>query len=219
MVICQVREDDEHFVIDSQEAILDNEHSLVGRHLNVEAGYDDCDEENVRMTAPNDCKVTGQTAPSVNNYEKHVMRKPDQVLGVEYNAGTDEPKIECKYKRGGMCMIHDVKGTKIVDSTKVWTKKKNGLFGYEVKKKVRYVCQNIGVAKPAGLECQDSRVAKSNDVFQDTGGGKQTISYEALGGQTNKAGNLLGVCGADYRQADSNERESLEISSADKDLD
>ena len=81
------------------------------------------------------------------------------------------------------------------------------------------MCQNIGVAKPAGLECHDSRVAKSNDVFQDTGGGKQTISYEALGGQTNKAGNLLGVCGADYRQADSKERESLEISNADKDLD
>ena len=33
VAICTVREDDEHFVIDSQEAILDNEHSLVGRHM------------------------------------------------------------------------------------------------------------------------------------------------------------------------------------------
>ena len=84
---------------------------------------------------------------------------------------------------------------------------------------MRYVCQTSGVAKPVRLESQDCGVAKSNDVIRDTGQGKQTKVYEALGGQTDTAGNLLGVCGADYRQADSNTSESLEISSADKDLD
>ena len=190
--------------------------------MTVGRGYEDCEDGNVRLTAPNECETTGQTAPSVTSDGKQVIGKPDQVLGVECDMGTDEPKNtepECKYKRGGMCMLHETKGTKIVDSMKVWTKKKNGLFGYEWKKKVRYVCHDTGVAKPARLQSQDCGVAKSNDNFQDTGGGKQTRSDEALGGQTGNTGNMLGVCGADYRQADGYERESFEISSADKDQD
>ena len=83
---------------------------------------------------------------------------------------------------------------------------------------MRYVCQNSSVAKPVRLESQDCGVAKSNDVIRDTGQGKQTKVYEALGGQTDTAGKLLGVCGADYRRADSLIRESLEISNEDKDL-
>ena len=134
------------------------------------------------------------------------------------DSGTDEEKIECTFRRGGMCNIHEVKGTRKLDSMKVWAKKKNGLFGYVWRNKVRYVCQDSGVAKPVRLESQDSGVAKSNDVFRDTGQGKRTKEHEALGGQTDTAGDLLGVCGADYRRAGGLVRESLEISSDDKDL-
>ena len=35
----------------------------------------------------------------------------------------------CKFKRGGVCIEHGLKGTKVVDSMKVWTQKKNGLYG------------------------------------------------------------------------------------------
>ena len=54
-------------------------------------------------------------------------------------------------------------------------------------------------------------------AFRDTGQGKKTKEHEALGGQTDTDGDLLGVCGADYRRAGGLVSESFEISSEDKD--
>ena len=53
----------------------------------------------------------------------------------------------CTFKKGGKCVNHGTKGTRFIDSMKVWTKNKDGLFGYVWKTRVRYVCQNDGVAK------------------------------------------------------------------------
>ena len=77
----------------------------------------------------------------------------------------------CTFKRGGLCIIHNLRGTRVEDKMSVWTKKKNGMFGWVKKTKVRYVCQNDGVAKPVRLESHDSGVAKSDDVIRDTGPG------------------------------------------------
>ena len=103
------------------------------------------------------------------------------------------------------------------DKASVWTKKKNGIFGWVKKTKVRYVCQNDGVAKPVRLESQDSGVAKSNDEIRDTGPEKQTRQDAALGGISDKDGILSRVCGADYRQAGSRLRESSVIRRKRKD--
>ena len=81
------------------------------------------------------------------------------------------------------------------------------------------MCHQSGVAKTDRLERQVCGVAKSNDELQDAGSGKKTNDDKALGGKSDKVGDLLGVCGADYRQAGSSKRESLEISSVDKDQD
>ena len=103
------------------------------------------------------------------------------------------------------------------DRLNVWTKKKNGIFGWAWKTKVRYMCQNSGVAKPVRLESQDSGVAKSNDEILDTGPEKQTRQDAALGGISDKDGILSRVCGADYRQAGSRLRESSVIRRKRKD--
>ena len=91
------------------------------------------------------------------------------------------------------------------------------MFGWAQKTKVRYVCQNDGVAKPVRLESQDSGVAKSNDEIRDTGPGKQTRKDAVLGGISDTDGNLSRVCGADYRQAGSRLRESSVIRRKRKD--
>ena len=198
------KEEDEHFASGSGEAVLNNEHSN-GVEESLPVGMDDRDDVNVGGMTPNDCVSDQQTETSVDDMGKlgPPMRKQDQVLGAVCDSVTDNGKIECTFRRGGVCNIHEVRGTRKLDSMKVWTKKKIGLFGYAWKNKVKYVCQYSGVAKPVRLESQDSGIAKSNDVFRDTGQGKKTKEYTALGGQTDTTGDVLWVCRADYRRAGS----------------
>ena len=122
----------------------------------------------------------------------------------------------CKHKRGGMCITHGTKGTKVMESVKVWSKKKDGLFGYVWKTRTKYVCQDSGVAKPGEQVSRYCGVAKSNDGSIDKGPGVKTIIDEALGGDSDSNGQLSGVCGADYRRAVSIQGESLQISGEDK---
>ena len=60
-----------------------------------------------------------------------MLRKPldnDQVPAAACDTGTDgndviSTIIMCKHKRGGMCITHGTKGTKVMESVKVWSKK------------------------------------------------------------------------------------------------
>ena len=228
VVIYLDREDDSHFGISSDEALLDSGHSSGGKQTSILPEKDDCVSMNVGGISPKDDDdyLSGvHTVTSVGSGMKPgpPVRKLDQVLGAVCDSGTDDEKIigdvetGCTFKRGGLCNIHNVRGTRVEDRVSVWTKKKNGMFGWTKRTKVRYVCQNDGVAKPVRLESQDSRVAKSNDEIRDTGPEKQTRQDAALGGISDKDGILSRVCGADYRQAGSRLRESSVIRRKRKD--
>ena len=47
------------------------------------------------------------------------------------------------FKRGGMCSTHGIIGTKFMVTRKVWTKLKNGMFGYKNSKVVKYKCKHV----------------------------------------------------------------------------
>ena len=112
----------------------------------------------------------------------------------------------CTFKRGGLCIIHNLRGTRVEDKMSVWTKKKNGMFGWVKKTKVRYVCQNDGVAK-------------SDDVIRDTGPGMKTRVDTALCGLQNTDGRLPRGYGADYRRDGIRLRESSADGGKRKDTD
>ena len=82
---------------------------------------------------------------------------------------TNSELQECVFKRGGRCVNHDMIGEKIVETSKVWDKKKNGMFGWKTRTKTKYVCHYKGVATSdvnvkSMDDCQDGRVAKSNSM-------------------------------------------------------
>ena len=54
--------------------------------------------------------------------------------------GIQKTVTECNFKRGGMCVTHNVKGSKIPGSRKAWAKRKDGTFGWIYKKTIKYVC-------------------------------------------------------------------------------
>ena len=139
------------------------------------------------------------------------MRKPpdrDQVSDVARSMGTDE-SMACTYKKEGKCNKHGTKGTRMTNKVKVWTKMKDGLFAYVWKTRVSYVCQDSGVAKSDECSSRNYGVAKSNRETSDVGPVKKTMNKEALGGKTDNTGEVSGVCGADYRTAGSDTRESF----------
>ena len=47
-------------------------------------------------------------------------------------------KHECEYRRPDMCLKHGKMGTKYVETTKLWTKKNDGMFGYVQRRKTKY---------------------------------------------------------------------------------
>ena len=168
---------------------------------------------NRRLNEPqNDLKETDQTKTSIGGKpELDVMRKPpdrDQVSVDVRSMGTDD-SLACSYKKGGKCIKHGTKGTRMTNSVKVWTKKKDGLFAYVWKTKVSYVCHVSGVAKSDELSSRSYGVAKSNEKTSDKGPVKKTKISEALGGKSDNTGKVSGVCGADYRSAGSDTRESF----------
>ena len=52
-------------------------------------------------------------------------------------------KNDCVFKRGGMCTNkHGIVGTNFTVVKKVWSKLKNGIYGYKSSKVVRYRCKH-----------------------------------------------------------------------------
>ena len=118
-------------------------------------------------------------------------------------------KRECVFKRGGKCFTHGVVGKKLVDTTKVWAKKKNGVYGWKVRSKTTYVCQFEGVAiSNVCIDDYSGRgegVTKSNSMSRSEVQDKTIVSDTAFGGadyQIFRAiGNKTRISGAEIREA------------------
>ena len=89
-------------------------------------------------------------APSMGSGAGGKSLDGDTVAGLTRSSSTkvanDSEQQECVFKRGGRCVNHDMMGEKIVETSKVWDKKKNGMFGWKTRMKTRYVCRYEGVA-------------------------------------------------------------------------
>ena len=88
-------------------------------------------------------------------------------------------------QEGGRCVNHGIIGEKIVETSKVWDKKKNGMFGWKTRMKTKYVCHYKGVVTSDVSEmsvddCQDGRVAKSNSMSGGDGMEKTIRKNTAL---------------------------------------
>ena len=169
------------------------------------------------------------TSPSVGQSLQHkqCVRKPatwDMVADTARVNGTDYDDTEiCTFKRGGLCTIHDVLGTKNTTVWKEWMKKKNGLFGFVKKQRTDYVCHFSGGANTNyghhEIASRSRGVAKSNSGKPGLRTGIQT-SKPALGGNTGKLDDstVSGISGADETQTGSNMSERQQISSDVKDF-
>ena len=104
---------------------MNNEHTL-GVELSLPMMMNERDDVNGGGMTINDHVSDSKTETSVDDMGKlgPPMRKLDQVLCAVCDIGTDEEKIECTFRRGGMCNIHEVRGMRKLDSMKVW-----GMYG------------------------------------------------------------------------------------------
>ena len=173
-----------------------------------------------------DAEICTETSGGEKTVLNTYVRKPpdrDTVAADTRCVGTEYSDVKptttgCTFKRGGRCIIHGTMGAKFTDSIKVWTKKRDGLFGYVWKSKVRYECQYEGVAKSNESVSRSRGVTKSNGDPSNLGPGKMTENVEALVGMNYRdTGYLPGISGADYMMAGGKERESVKISGEQKD--
>ena len=117
------------------------------------------------------------TAPSSGDVEKPdvsdvIVRGTTMYVG---NEGTtkeasmnENMRKECNFKRGGMCTTHGCVGEKFQVSKSVWTKKKDGTYGYKQTKQTKYRCRYKGVTN-------------SNNGIPETELGKKTTDISSLG--------------------------------------
>ena len=86
---------------------------------------------------------------------------------------------ECVFKRGGMCVTHEMQGVKDVTKWQEWELKKNGMYGYLSKQKTMYRCGGKPVL--AGY-LSPTKALRNDEVVQQTTGGKNTESGRNLPG-------------------------------------
>ena len=189
--------------------------------------------KNVIQNGGDDAMIVGSTEPSVcEAVQTGASGKPilDTMPGLALDSGPDRTnkngkpaKQNCEFRRGGMCITHGIVGAKYVEKSKVWTKKKDGTFGWKQRSITKYVCQFDGVVKSDVIRNEDDSrlegVAKSNIKSAGKGYVEQTT---ALGGTHSNPGcgeSLSGICGDDYRAAGSNKSESMNRGNQRKDTD
>ena len=188
---------------------------------------------NVMQGGGNDAMIVRRAEPSVGGaVQTGADRKPSQdtMPGLALDKGPDRTRIDgisskekCEFRRGGRCILHGVVGTKHVEKSKVWAKKRDGTFGWKQKTSTRYVCQFDGCAESnVGMSQDDSRlegVAKSN---MKSAGRECVEQTTALGGAIINSGcgeSLLGICENNYKAAGSFKSESTCEDNLRKDTD
>ena len=77
------------------------------------------------------------------NNEQGMPSRDTGLLREEHTRGDDRPDtgVICVFKRGGMCKVHDILGTKHVVSKKTREKNKFGIFVWKISKKTVYECK------------------------------------------------------------------------------
>ena len=150
-------------------------------------------EQNTDRGVNNTALDVAITTPSSGSCTRTAkLRKPEKtaaVVGIPDSVAVDgentevvEPDEACTFKRGGMCIKHKCVGQKYEISSKVWTQKKDGMFGYKTVKQTKYRCRFKGVPvtnsrKPGPKVGKQTRVTSSlGDDAADYKLGKVTIS-------------------------------------------
>ena len=134
--------------------------SNLGEGSQVQGGLDQECEKSAQIVAPSvDSSAMGKSldGDTVAGLTRYTITKADTIPRLE----------ECVFKRGGKCINHGIMGEKIVETTKIWDKKKNGMFGWKTRMKTKYVCHFKGVVKSDVSmmdDCQDRGVAKSDGM-------------------------------------------------------
>ena len=114
-----------------------------------------------------------------------------------------------------------------METSKVWDKKKNGMFGWKTRMKTKYVCHYEGVvtsnvSETIVKDCQEEGVAKSNSMSGGEGMELTRMRNTALGGPTTEVlsefVNTTRISGAGVLEAGSYSSELKRISGMEKDL-
>ena len=131
-------------------------------------------------------------------------REPEKMaLNVKNREGSSI--MECEFKRGGRCRIHDCVGVKRTITKQVWAKKRDGGYGWASRKLTTYKCQYEGVARTDGSHL-------------DLGLSKQTTS--SLGGKSDnmKKGKSSRISREGLKGVEANKSESFGLENNDQDL-
>ena len=77
---------------------------------------------------------------------------------------TTDKEESCSFKRGGMCCIHNVVGTRSSKTSMSWKRKKDGTYGYMTSKKIEYTCSYSNKRKPVLSEGAGYRISGTDGV-------------------------------------------------------
>ena len=137
--------------------------------------------------------------PSINQIQKQGDSRDDGVI---------PNKNECTFKRG-KCEIHNVKGTRIVNTKKTWGKLKNGMHGWKYAKLTTYKCEGGMTSKVE--KCETGMATKVDAIIPK---GKISLHTNGLTDSVRSGGNYKtvlehsGISGEDNRGAEADESDS-----------
>ena len=89
----------------------------------------------VQQSAPS----MGETAQLHSSSRKQLNRDAATDLVQCEGTKSSRNKQDCVFKRGGLCVKHGVMGAKNMQTSKEWSKKENGIYGWLTRTKVKYV--------------------------------------------------------------------------------
>ena len=97
------------------------------------------------------------------------VRRSEQEQVTPSMAETDTSnKLEsCTFKRGGMCNLHQIVGTRSTRTSKSWKKKKDGSFGYVTSKKVEYTCKFSNQSNPVNIMGAGFKIPEPDGVMNN----------------------------------------------------
>ena len=167
-----------------------------------EGVLDDNDGRNTRPSVRKICMGKPETQYEMSTSMK--LREPEKMaLNVKNREGSSI--MECEFKRGGRCRIHDCVGVKRTITKQVWAKKRDGGYGWASRKLTTYKCQYEGVTRTDGSHL-------------DLGWSKQTTS--SLGGKSDnmKKGKSSRISREGLKGVEANKSESFGLENNDQDL-
>ena len=202
-----------------EEDLLENVKMTVRRGVEADqTKRDQSMDQNIGINEHDTARVSNDTnidvastTPSMESCARTAsLRKPERtaaVVGIPDSVAvggenTEVVKLDeaCTFKRGGMCMKHGCVGQKYEISSKVWTKKKDGMFGYKTVKQTKYRCRFRGVP-----------VTNSRKPGPEVGNRTRVTSSLGEGLADYKLGNtaMSGDYGKDYSGAGADKSESF----------